>query len=197
MRAKNFKAIVIGTSAGGLKALTALLPPLPDDLPIAIIVVNHRMDTPDTYLTDYLATICNMHVMDAEHLAPIESGNIYIAPPGYHLLVADDYCFNLTVDDRVNASRPSIDVTFETAADAYGDKLIGIILTGANSDGAAGIAKIKKLYGFTIAQDPSTAESSIMPSAAINMTPVDFIGTLQEISRKICELCGTEVKENG
>jgi len=196
MTINNFKAIVIGASAGGLKVLSLLLPALPANIPTAIIIVSHRMDTPDTFLTDYLAKICSIPVIDAEHLDPIKPSTVYIAPPGYHLLIADDYCFNLTVDDRVNASRPSIDVTFETAAEVYGEKLIGIVLTGANSDGAVGLAKIKQLHGYTIVQDPLTAESSFMPNAAITKTKVDFIGTVPQIAAKICALCDVEINNN-
>lgn len=187
-----YQTLMIGTSSGGLRALSILLPLLPTTLPLAVIVINHRMETPDTYLTEYLNTICNLPVQDAEHLAPIISGNIYVAPPGYHLLVTNDFCFNLSVDARVNFSRPSIDVGFETAAEAYGPSLIGIILTGANSDGAAGLDMIKKMHGYTIAQDPSDAEYSVMPTAAINATKVDFIGSLAQIAQKIFKLCGIE-----
>jgi len=194
MNKLSYHALIIGASAGGFQALTVILPQLPKNLPLAVIIINHRMDTLDTYLTEYLGKICHMPVQDAEHLLPIKESNIYIAPPGYHLLVADDYCFNLSVDPRVNSSRPSLDVGFETAAEVYGNHLIGVVLTGANSDGAAGLKMIKMQNGYTIAQDPKTAESSIMPLAAINATAVDYIGTLDQIAKHICFLCGMEAK---
>jgi two-component system, chemotaxis family, protein-glutamate methylesterase/glutaminase len=191
-----YDAVTIGASAGGMSALSLLLPVLPENFPAAIIIINHRMSTPDTYLTEYLSGLSKIPVTEAEHLQTIKPSTIYIAPPGYHLLIADDYCFNLTVDDRVNSSRPSIDVTFETAAEVYREKLIGVILTGANSDGAAGLAKIKQLHGYTIAQDPSTAESAFMPNAAIMTGQIDFVGSLMQISQKLCELCGVEANNN-
>ncbi len=188
----SYKAVVIGASAGGLKALSLMLPYFTADMPVSIIIVTHRLDSPDTYLTEILAKLTTMPVSEAEHLDPILPSHIYLAPAGYHLLVDEDYTFNLSVDPRVNSSRPSIDVTFETAAEVYGSSLIGVVLTGANSDGAIGLQAIKQEGGYTIVQDPKTAESSIMPMAAIQACAVDFIGTVQEIAQKICALCVVE-----
>jgi len=189
MHTTSYQALIIGASAGGLNALSVLLPLLPAQLPLAVIVINHRMETPDSYLTDYLNGLCALKVQDAEHLYYIQAGNIYIAPPGYHLLIADDFCFNLSVDPRVNSSRPSIDVGFETAAEVYGEHLIGVILTGASSDGAAGLNMIKKHHGYTMVQDPKTAETNIMPLAAIAATHVDYVGSLPQIAKQILSLC--------
>lgn len=193
----TYQALVIGTSAGGLAALAALLPKLPAQFPLAVIVICHRLSTPDTYLTEYLDTLCTLKVQDAENLAAIKPGNIYIAPPGYHLLIADNFCFNLSTDPLVNSSRPSIDVSFETAAEVYGQHLIGLVLTGANSDGAVGLKKIKMENGYTIAQDPKTAMAGVMPAAAIAATPVDYVGSLEAIAKHICDLCGGETKTHG
>ncbi|HSX20293.1 MAG TPA: chemotaxis protein CheB [Gammaproteobacteria bacterium] len=192
MKQTSYQALIIGASAGGLKAMSVILPQLPQVFPLVVIVVNHRMETPDTYLTEYLNGICHLPVQDAEHLFPIEPGHIYVAPPGYHLLVADDYCFNLSEDPRVNSSRPSIDVAFESAADVYGEYLIGVVLTGANSDGAIGLAEIKANGGYTIVQDPSEAEAIAMPSAAIKAGKPDFVGSLDQIARQICVISGVE-----
>ncbi len=193
----HYRAVVIGVSAGGLRALAELLPLLPTHFPLAVIIVSHRMQHPDDYLTNYLAGICSMPVQDAENLEPIESGHIYISPPAYHLLIADDFTFNLSPDPRaVNYSRPSIDLAFETAAEVYEDQLIGIILTGANRDGAIGLQCIKKENGYTMVQDPKTAHADTMPNAAMTMTKVDFVGSLTDIAKKLCQLCHCEVVSN-
>lgn len=193
----RFNAVIIGASAGGLKALSVILPVFPDKMPVAIIIVTHRLDTPDTYLTEILSKLTGLPVSEAEHLENILPGHIYLAPAGYHLLIDEDYCFNLSVDPRVNSSRPSIDVAFETAAEVYGSHLIGVVLTGANSDGALGLKKIKYEGGYTIVQDPKTAESAIMPMAAIQASKADYVGTLEEIAHKICTLCAVEAKIHG
>jgi two-component system chemotaxis response regulator CheB len=121
-------------------------------------------------------------VKEADEKEPIEKGTVYIAPPNYHLLVEKDRTFSLTVDERVNFARPSINVLFETAAEAYQDKLIGIILTGSSDDGTNGLIKIKEKGGLVIAQDPATAESPFMPAAAIARVNVDYILPLKGIS---------------
>lgn len=189
----EFKAVVIGTSSGGLQALTTVLKRLPKEFPPSIIIICHRLPTPDTYLTEYLNSICQVEVRDAENLSPISPNAIYIAPPEYHLLIADDLTFNLTQDPLVNASRPSIDITFETAAETYAEKLIGIILTGANNDGAIGLQKIKNLGGYTMVQNPNSATAAIMPEAALKLVEPDFVGSLEEIACHLCQLFGLEV----
>jgi two-component system, chemotaxis family, protein-glutamate methylesterase/glutaminase len=183
-----YQAVVIGTSAGGLDALSCLLSLLPADLPLAIIVICHRAHQSDGFLTDYLRGISAMPVSDVENLNQIVSNHIYIAPPGYHVLIDEDYCFNLTVDPPVNGSRPSIDVTFECAATIFSKQLIGVVLTGANSDGADGLAKIKQQGGYTIVQDPITAEADYMPKAAIAKTTVDYCASLNNIAEHLSHL---------
>lgn len=191
-----YQAIVIGASAGGLEALMSIFKELPAQFPIPIIVVSHRLSVPDSYLNSLLGKSCSLQVQDAEHLDSIHAGNIYVAPASYHLLIADDYTFNLTVDPHVNSSRPSIDVTFETAASVYGKHLIGVLLTGASEDGARGMLKIHQEHGYTIVQDPKTAVADTMPKAAIALMKVDFIGSISEITEQLCRLCGVEVKSH-
>lgn len=183
---KNHEVIVIGSSSGGITALEYLTPKLSLNF-ISIIIVQHIKNDLDNYLPIRLGKICKMRVKEAEENELIEQGSIYIAPPGYHLLVEYDKTFSLSVDEKVLFSRPSIDVLFECAAEVYLNKLIGIILSGANSDGSKGLNKIKKMGGLTIVQDPKTASSSYMPEAAIKHTDVDYILSLEEISKLLIE----------
>jgi len=166
----GYDAIVIGASAGGFSALGELLPQLPAGLPQAVVVVQHLHPRGGEYLVEYLNSHCAMPVKEAEDKEPILPGVIYVAPAQYHLLIEQDRIFSLSVDDKVNYSRPSIDILFSSAAAAYGPCLIGIILTGANADGACGLALIKERGGLTIVQEPKTAETPLMPQAAINQT---------------------------
>ncbi len=177
----RYEAVVVGVSAGGFRALRVLLSSLHTALPAPIIIVQHRMASPDNYLVTYLDSRCPHAVKEAEEKECIQEGMIYIAPADYHLLVEKDKTFSLSVDELVCFARPSVDVLFETAAAAYKDKLVAIILTGANSDGSAGIQKVKANGGLTITQDPDTAESPVMPLAAIATKSVDFILELEDI----------------
>lgn len=184
----QYEAVVIGVSAGGLKALRLLLGALPADFPAPVIIVQHRMATVDNYLVTYLDSCSPLKVREAEDKEPITAGRVYIAPADYHLLVEKDRTFSLSLDELVSFSRPSIDVLFETAADVYRQGLIGIILTGANADGSMGIQKIKAMGGVTIAQHPDSAEVKIMPLAAIATKAVDFILTLPDMPSFITNL---------
>lgn len=185
----KYQAVVIGTSAGGLLTLKKMLPALPADFPLPILVVQHISPYSDGYFVKMLNDLCALEVKEAEDTEKIKPGTIYFAPSDYHLLVERDYSLTLTLDEKVNYSRPSIDVLFETAAEAYTNHLIGIILTGANADGAAGLLKIKQYGGFTIAQNPEEAENPVMPQKAIRAALPDFIGTINEIVKKLLELC--------
>jgi len=178
---KKYEAIVIGTSAGGLYALSAILEKLPASYPIPVIVVQHRSKDQRDLLEEVLQSKCRIRIKQADEKEKIESGFVYIAPPDYHLLVEDNKTFSLSADEPVRYSRPSIDVLFETAAVVYKDSLVGIILTGANNDGAAGTVAVKKSGGLTIAQAPAEAQFSTMPSAAIETNKVNHIQTLPEI----------------
>jgi two-component system chemotaxis response regulator CheB len=176
------EAIVIGGSAGGLNALQEILRPLPADFGLPILVVLHRSPSPDDLLTVVLNEPCQLLVKEADQDDVIEPGRVYIAPANYHLLVERDRTLSLSIDAKVCYSRPSIDVLFETAAEVYRSGLIGIILTGANNDGTAGLRRIKKNGGLTIAQDPATAEVKMMPSSAIEENIVDRVVSLTKLS---------------
>lgn len=184
----NFEAVVIGVSAGGFKALQVLVSGLPENLPVPLIIVQHRMASTDNYMVTSLDKKCRLSVKEADEKERILPGTVYIAPADYHLLIEKDRTFSLSTDEPVCYSRPSVDVLFETAADVYKSALIGIILTGANADGSQGIKKIKKLGGVTIAQDPKTAEASMMPLCAIQTNSVDYIVSLENISLFIRDL---------
>ena len=178
----SYEIVVIGTSAGGLNALQILLSHLSADFKLPILVVQHRLPAPDEFMVFALNASCELRVREADQGDFIESGNVYLAPANYHLLVERDKTLSLSVDEKVCYSRPSIDVLFESAADVYQERLIGIILTGANSDGTNGLRRIKKLGGLTMAQDPKLAEVDIMPSSAIEKKVVDEILSLEKIS---------------
>ncbi len=176
-----YKAIVIGVSAGGFDALKLVLSPLPENFPLAVIIVQHLHETSDNFLARHLDTQCALSVKFADEKEEIIPGQVYIAPAGYHLLIEQDKTFSLSIDDLVNYTRPSVDVLFESASDAYGDALIGVILTGANRDGSQGIKKIKENGGLTVAQSPQTAASDTMPKAAIATHAIDHILELEKI----------------
>lgn len=186
----KYKAIVIGVSAGGMKALDKVLVNLPADYALPVIIVQHMNPVSDDFLPRYLNEKCQINVKQADEKEKVLPGIVYIAPPNYHLLVEDDETFSLSIDKPVNYARPSIDVLFETAADVYGKGLIGVILTGASSDGSNGLKKIKDSGGLTVAQDPETAESATMPLAAIKATQVDYILPLEEVGPFLCRLNG-------
>ena len=181
----NYKAVAIGSSAGGLNALKKLLPALPANFAAALFIVQHISASSDNYMAKFLNRMSKIRVKEADEKEKIIPGTAYIAPPNYHLLIEEDYTLSLSVEEKVNYSRPSIDVTFETAAYAYGKELMGIVLTGANSDGAKGLLTIKKQGGYTVAQKPSDAESSIMPLAAIKLVRPHQVLTLEEIIKKL------------
>jgi len=177
----KYEAIVVGTSAGGLNALFVLLETLPANFPLPIIIVQHRSKDKNDLLEEVLQNKCKVKIKQADEKEKIEKGVVYIAPPDYHVLIENDLTLSLSADEYVQFSRPSIDVLFESAAGVYKDKLIGIILTGANSDGASGIRLIKANDGLTIAQKPEEAFSPVMPSAAIKTNAVTHIWPLSKI----------------
>lgn len=164
---RSFEAVVLGSSAGGIETLTEILSALPGDLPQAVLVVQHVPPDMDPSLAGYLGRHCRLPVDEAQDKENIEPGRVYIAPPNYHLLVERPGWLALSVDPKVNHSRPSIDVLFESAARAYGPRLAGVILTGANNDGAAGLAAVKRAGGFCAVQDPGDAQYMDMPLAAL------------------------------
>jgi len=184
----KYHAIAIGASAGGLNALTTLFEQLPFDYSIPVIVIQHRSKDHRDLLEEVLQRKCKITIKQADEKEKIESGVIYIAPPGYHLLIEQDRTFSLSSDEHALFSKPSIDILFESAAEVFEKKLVGVILTGASSDGAAGIAVIKKYGGLTIAQFPREAQYPFMPQAAINFGGVKCIWTLNEIQKFLYEL---------
>lgn len=183
-----YKALVIGTSFGGLEALKATIPLFPKDFPLAIIVVLHIGDNPNNTFIHYLNEISQLNVKEAEEKEQILAGTVYFAPPNYHLLIENDETFTLSTDSKVHYSRPSIDVLFETAAWCYKDKLIGLILSGLNEDGAYGLHQVNEMGGVCIVEDPDNAIARIMPSAAFQIAKPQFILPLHQISEKIIEI---------
>ena len=184
-----FEAITIGTSAGGMAALRTILADLPNDFSVPIAIVQHLADQTESYLCEYLDQECRLIVKEAEDKEPLLPGHAYLAVPGYHLLIEPDKTFSLSVDEKVQHCRPAIDPLFESASDTFGAALIGVVLTGANADGAAGLKTIKDRGGITIVQHPDTAEARYMPQAAILGSPIDYILELEQISGLLMHLC--------
>lgn len=167
----NTQAIVIGGSAGAVGALLQLLPVLPRSYALPVLVVIHLPPDDKGALVGLLNSHCQMTVKEAEDKEPLRPGVVFLAPANYHLLVEPDFQLSLSQDDPVFFSRPSIDVLFESAADAYGSALTGVILTGASPDGAHGLQTVHRAGGRTFVQDPATAEASTMPRAALDACP--------------------------
>lgn len=184
----TYKAVIIGTSAGGLFALADLFKNLPSDYSLPVIVVQHRSKDPKDLLEEVLQTRCEIKIKQADEKEKIKSGRVYIAPPDYHLLIERDHSFSLSADAAVRFSRPSIDVLFESAAEVYKSQLIAIVLTGANKDGAAGIKAVKMNGGLVIAQDPMEAQFPFMPQAAVETNKVDHVLKLDKISSFLLSL---------
>ncbi|HEX9649619.1 MAG TPA: chemotaxis protein CheB [Cyclobacteriaceae bacterium] len=180
-KVREYDAITIGASAGGMNLVQDMASKLPKDFSMAVILVQHIANNSDGGWITLLDSTSPLTIKEAEEKEQIERGKIYIAPPNYHLLVENDFTFSLTVDEKVNYARPSIDVFFETASWVFGNRLVGIILSGGNSDGAKGLKSIKDRGGFTIVQDPKSAESPSMPLAAINLVKPHAILNPNEI----------------
>lgn len=184
-----YEIIVVGTSWGGLGALRSLVGGLPADFAVPIVFVQHRHRESNHLLSSLLQEHTPLRVSEVEDKAPIQPGNVFLAPADYHLLVEQGF-FSLSVDEPVRYSRPSIDVTFFSAADSYDGHTMGIVLTGANADGAAGLRRIADRGGLTIVQDPDTAESPAMPSAALRAVPTARVMPIPEIVRFLAALPG-------
>lgn len=170
MNPDGYEIIVVGTSWGGLAALRTLAGALPRGFALPVVVVQHRHKDSDRLLGALLQDRTALTVCEVEDKQPILPGLLFIAPPDYHLLVERGH-FSLSTDAPVRYSRPSIDVTFTSAADAYGASAVGVVLTGANADGAEGLASIAERGGLTVVQSPATAESPTMPRAALEAVP--------------------------
>jgi two-component system chemotaxis response regulator CheB len=177
----KYSAIVIGMSAGGLDVLTKLFVNLKDSFPMPVILVQHLHSNAESELPDILRGYTGMKVKECTANVKINSGTIYTAPANYHILIERNKTISLSYEEKVNYSRPSIDMLFESAAYVWTGELIGLLLTGTNNDGAAGMKKIKELGGLTIAENPQTAEYPAMPQSAIDKGCVDLILNLEEI----------------
>ena len=190
-----YEAVVLGVSAGGLAALKALLPALPASFPLPIAIVQHVGERSDNFLCEYLGRTSSITVKEAEDKEPLIAGTAYLAPPGYHMLIEADRSFSLSVDPRVNHCCPSIDVLLESAAEVYAGGLIGVILTGANGDGAQGLKAVKARGGLTIVQNPASAEAGAMPRAALAATPVDHVIELEQLAALLWRLAMSQEEQ--
>jgi two-component system, chemotaxis family, protein-glutamate methylesterase/glutaminase len=188
MTASQAEAVVIGASAGALEALSVILPSLPTGFKLPLIVVVHIPPDKRSMLVELFQAKCRIPVREAEDKEPIMDGTVYFAPPDYHLLVETDKSLSLSSDEPVLFSRPSIDVLFESAADAYGSALIAIVLTGANQDGAKGLSAVVEAGGNALVQDPDGAFASAMPEAAVEMCPSARVMSLDAIAAHLQEV---------
>lgn len=170
--------VVVGGSSGSLDALAILLRALPATWPLAVAVALHLHRHASTFLAESLDQVCALPVAEAEDKQPLRAGQVWIAPANYHLLVEADRTLALSVDPPVSFARPSIDVLFESAAEAYGPAAAAVLVTGANADGAAGAAAVKRAGGLVAVQDPASAAAAAMPRAALDATPVDAVADL-------------------
>lgn len=181
--------VAVGASWGGMRALTEVLAALPEDFTSPVVVAQHRHKaSKEGLLASLLVPSCRCPVVDASDKTDLEPGHVYIAPPDYHLIVERGH-LELSVDEPVAFSRPSIDVLFETAADAYGSGTVAVILTGANADGAAGIRRVRERGGVTVAQSPESAERPEMPRAAIATGSVMHVMSPEEIGHFLGSVC--------
>jgi two-component system chemotaxis response regulator CheB len=179
---KDVEAVVIGASAGGIQALSLVLPALPATLRAPIFIVVHLPRDRPSVLADIFARKCALPVREAEDKESVTAGTVYFAPANYHLLVDEGPQLSLSADDPVHHSRPSVDVLFESAAEVYGEHLLGLILTGANEDGAVGLAAIHDAGGITVVQEPDTAQAPNMALSALKLRPADWVLPLEKIA---------------
>ncbi|MEJ7784200.1 MAG: chemotaxis protein CheB [Solirubrobacteraceae bacterium] len=186
--------VVIGASLGGLNALERVLHGLPEDFALPVLVVQHRSEEGPALLAGLLGRHSPLQVCEAEDKSPLKPGCVLVAPAGYHALVEPGHV-SLSTEAEVRYSRPSIDVALETAAEAYGERAVGVVLTGANDDGAHGLAEVRRRGGVAIVQDPAEAESRSMPEAAIAAADPQWILGLEEIGPRLAAIAaGAEVR---
>ena len=183
----GYAVATIGTSWGGLAALTRLLGALPREFNVPVAIVQHRGRDSEQLLTQLLQDATDLSVCEIEDKSPLTPGTVYVAPANYHVLIEDGF-FSLTIEEPVRFSRPSIDVMFSSAASTYGSRVIGIVLTGANEDGARGLADIAAAGGRALVQDPRTAEIPIMPEAAIRAVPSAEVMPLNDLATRLIAL---------
>ncbi|MEO8794210.1 MAG: chemotaxis protein CheB [Daejeonella sp.] len=182
---QNAELLILGCSAGGFLLVYNFLLKLPANFPLPVVVIIHRSRSYKSLIEEHLNGLSSLNIKMADDKESIKSGTVYFAPPDYHLLVETDKTLSLDNSEPVHFCRPAIDVTFQTAADTYQDKLIAILLSGANSDGADGMEYISELNGLTIVQQPEEAEVDIMPKAAINRGNIDLVLKMDEITSLI------------
>lgn len=188
LREQAIEAIVIGGSAGAMDVLRIVLGAMPRTVPIPILIAVHLPLRAGSIVHAGLQHTCPLPVEEAEDKAPLTGGHVYFAPPGYHLLVESDRCAALSIDEPVNYSRPSIDVLFESASEVYRDRLLGMLLSGASPDGAAGMSAIQQYSGLTIVQDPQTCEAQTMPTAALDAMRPDHVLAPAAIAAMVASL---------
>jgi len=187
-RRRRYQAIVIGISAGGMGTLKALLGALPKDFPLPILIVQHLSADSGDAMALFLDQLCAIHVKEADEGEQPAGGTVYLAPANYHLMVEPDGRLGLSADPPVNFSRPSVDVLFETAAQAFGERLIGVVLTGTGSDGSCGLKRIKNKGGVAVVQDPGDAAADAMPRHAMEAVPPDHLVTLSTLPQLFINL---------
>ncbi|MFW6235893.1 MAG: chemotaxis protein CheB [Desulfovibrionales bacterium] len=192
----TLQIVVIGASAGGMNALTRLLPLLPENFPCPVVIVQHRHPDQDDFLAEYFNRLCPLRVKDAQDKEVLAPGVCYLAPADYHLLIERDRTLSLSTDEKVNHSRPSIDVLFESAAVAFGQGVAAAVLTGASRDGAAGLSLIREAGGIAFVQDPSTAEYPFMPQAALETAGADHVLPIEDIGGLLLHLANGSMHGN-
>lgn len=181
------EVVIVGTSWGGLRALKDLIGALPPTFEIPLVIVQHRHRDSENVLAGLLQECTRLQVYEVEDKQPLTAGHIFVAPPDYHLLV-EVGSLELSTEAPVRYSRPSIDVTFASAADAYGERAVGVVLTGANADGAQGLARIVARRGLGFVQDPAEAASATMPAAAAQAVPEARVLSIAKIAAALGEL---------
>lgn len=184
----KYEVLTIGTSAGGIEALKKIFTDLTNMGNVAVIVVMHLSPNSKSYLSKIISDVTKFEVLEIEDKMELKRGVIYVGPPNYHVLIEKNATFTLDTTEKVCFARPSIDVCFESICDAFKDTTIGVILTGANNDGAEGLKKIKEAGGYTIVQDPKTAESAEMPLSAIEIAKPHEVIFIEEIATRLNEL---------
>ena len=183
----GYEIVVVGTSWGGLAAVRAILGGLPQNFDIPIVVVQHRHRDSASMLGRFITRYTHMPVCDVEDKMPVEPGHLYVAPPDYHTLVEHGH-LALSTEAPVRHSRPSIDVMLMSAAASYAHRTVGVVLTGANSDGALGLRRVADVGGLPVVQDPATAEMPVMPQAAIDAVPQARVFSLERIASFLASL---------
>jgi two-component system chemotaxis response regulator CheB len=190
---RDHHLVVVGASWGGLDAIRIILQGLPAELDAAVVVAQHRSpESHPTAFRDLLGAVTRLKVCEAGDKDELQPGTVYIAAPDYHLLI-DERTVSLSTDEPVQFARPSIDVLFESAAEAYRERCIGVVLTGANADGSRGLQRVVELGGTALIEDPETAKRDEMPRAAVAAVPRARVAPVEELAAIIVELCGQQV----